>query len=155
MFQVAAQGDGGLGIFFDVHAACPSVEHIYLLTALEGLGWPSWVFRIIRALYHRNHCHLVPRGRRFDGFDMTRGIRQGCPLSPLLFAVTSHVFMTRLQLLVPRALSRAWADDVALAVLSYSETLPILAAFFHQLAEVSGLRLNPSESMLVPLFPPP
>ena len=44
---------------------------------------------------------------------MSSGIRQGCPLSPLLFAAILDLFVRRLQCLLSGQVVRAYADDIA------------------------------------------
>jgi len=89
----------------------------------------------------------------YDGFSLTRGIRQGCPLSPLLFTAVSELLLRRLAALLPGTVNRAWADDLAMVVKDGLAHLPLLAATFDDFARLSGLRLHIGKTIAVPLFP--
>ena len=79
-------------VSFDFKAAFPSVSQVFLIESLEYLGVPREVMTAFRRLYVRNAQRVVLRGgRRAPPFLATVGIRQGCPLSPLLFAVVVDV----------------------------------------------------------------
>eukprot|EP00959_Pyramimonas_sp_CCMP1952_P017821 377933-Pyramimonas_sp.AAC.1 len=78
---------GGM-VLFDFKAAFPSESHEYVLGDLSFLGVPRQCLNFVTALYDDNRCRISCRGSFHDGFKITAGIRQGCPLSPLLFAVT-------------------------------------------------------------------
>ena len=86
LMLAVASNNSALGLFYDFKAAFPSVEHLILLLYFKALGWPPWVCRIISCLYARNFCHISLGGAMHMGFVVTRGIRQGCPLSPLFVA---------------------------------------------------------------------
>ena len=87
MMQTALQRPQGAAWFFDFQAAFPSVSHVFLLSALRAAGLPSWLLRFVSYLYRNNECQLSVGGLRHSGFALHGGIRQGCPLSPILFAV--------------------------------------------------------------------
>ena len=80
-----------IALFYDFAAAFPSVEHRLLHDYFAALGWPDWLRRMVLNLYHNNFCHISMGDSVFVGFGITRGIRQGCPLSPLLFAAVSEL----------------------------------------------------------------
>ena len=92
----------------------------------RSLGWPKWLRHMVWNLYTNYSCLIVLGPERHAGFDITRGIRQGCPLSPLLFAAMSELLLRRLKRLCPAATSRAWADDLAMVVPKTLDTTPTL-----------------------------
>ena len=79
-------------------------------------------------------------------------MRQGCPLSPLLFAVASGLLLCRIQRLLPDATVRAYADDLALVAARALSRLPLLHQLFDDCGRISGLRLNFKKTVIVPLF---
>ena len=153
MIQRAAEGQGAYAIFFDFAAAFPSVEHALFREFFKSLGWPAWLRNFVGSLYRNNHCFINLGGSRHAGFDITRGIRQGCPLSPLLFAAASDLFLRRLARMFPDATLRAWADDLAMVLPMGANRLSKLQAFFDEFALVSGLQLNLPKTVIIPLDP--
>ena len=83
------------------------------LGIFRAAGWPAWLLRYLEVLYHNNSCKIALAGAFFDGFVATRGIRQGCPLSPLFLAASSDLLLDRIGRLCG-AFRRAYADDTAL-----------------------------------------
>ena len=94
-------------------------------------------------------------GFRGDGFPMTAGVRQGCPLSPLLYAVCADLLIERIRQKLPSAVVRAYADDTAVLVQNLWRDAPILANIFEDFEKISNLKLNLNKTVVVPLFPSP
>ena len=151
MRQFAMLHDDPAAIFFDFEAAFPSLAHRYLLQALESLRLPATVCRFVRALYWGHGCRLVLGGASVPGFGITAGIRQGCSLSPLLFALVGDLLLRKLARSMTDMMQRAYADDLAMVVADLRHTLPILVHIFGQFGSVSGLRLNVKKVVIIPL----
>ena len=151
MMHTALTEKEGAAIFFDFKAAFPSVLHEIILGVLQHIGIPQPLMTFITALYQDNHCSLIIGGTRHQGFQLLGGIRQGCPLSPLCFAITADLLLRRLQRLMPDALLRAYADDLSIIVKNGTSAFPRLINIFNEYAIISGLQLNLPKTVYVPL----
>ena len=141
-----------LHYFCDFAAAFPSIEHEFFHQFFRQLGWPSWLLNIINIVYMENRCQICMAGARYAGFSISRGIRQGCPLSPLLFAMATDIMLRRLQRRFPSACLRAWADDLAMVLPDAAIHFRTLQNFFLEFGHAAGLHLNVSKTVVVPLF---
>ena len=88
---------------------------------------------------------------QYNGFHIHRGIRQGCPLSPLLFAVASDILLRRLDRAPPGACIRAYADDLAVSTQNALSMLNMMENLFNEYAAISGLHLNIPKTVFIPL----
>ena len=105
----------------------------------------------MKALYTGNGCDIAAGGETHTGFSIGSGIRQGCPLSPLLFAVVLDPFLRLLKRRVPDGTQAAYADDLSMIVLKLLEAMQVIAPAFTSFAAVSGLTLNLAKTVVVPL----
>ena len=130
----------------DFAAACPSVNH-------------SWIFHVFRknrclsssAVLYAEFTTTAPRTWKLQElleFLMARSGRQGCPA----FAMAFDFFFRWLpDAIIPRNLAGleflqpaqcAYADDIAVAALSFRDLITGLAPAFHSVAHTAGLNLN-------------
>ncbi len=99
MVATAASCEAGGAIFVDFRAAFPSISQGFMHEVLASIGIPPHILHLIQALYANARCELVVGSKRHAGFALTAGIRQGCPLSPLIFATVGDLWLRRMRLL--------------------------------------------------------
>lgn len=74
--------------FIDFKKAYDVVPHSMLWYKLEQRGVPSKIMQFIKNMYKVSKSQVkLPDGSRSSTWSYGRGLRQGCPLSPLLFSV--------------------------------------------------------------------
>ena len=107
---------------------------------------------MIKMLYHQHGCQINFGGEVSEGFPIHTGIRQGCPLSPLLFALVIDILLRRIKRLLPDVHVRAFADDIALVIPDIAQALPILQDIFREMEQVGNLGLNMPKCVFIPLW---
>jgi hypothetical protein len=62
-----------------------SVPHELIMSTMKQLNFSEWSRKIISDIYDRAVSVIEVRGSRTDKIEWKRSVKQGCPLSPLLF----------------------------------------------------------------------
>ena len=102
-------------LLLDNMKAFDSVDHKYIFAILNQIGLPDWVITVIKSLF--NDIRVTPMVGRGKGgwISILRGVKQGCPLSPLLFVLIYDTYIRRLLQKMPQAEDEqicAFADDL-------------------------------------------
>lgn len=140
-------------ILLDIEAAFPSIAHVFLRKALAAIGLPPAALRVVDHLY-RNNNGIIKLGRCAGApFAITAGIRQGCPLSPLMFIAVMDSLIRRIQREAPAVTIRMYADDTGLVLNSVSRQAGLLHSIFDQLHRATNLKLNIAKCVAIPLGP--
>lgn len=66
----------------DIQKAFDTLSWTYLHSILNQWGFGPHFLRWITTLYHNPKAHIAYSGFKSDSFNIERGTRQGCPLSP-------------------------------------------------------------------------
>ena len=74
----------------DQTKAFDRVNRDYLFAVLEKFCFSPTLLKWIRALYNNTGSHVIVNNRLTEKIPLQRGVRQGCPLSPLLYVISAE-----------------------------------------------------------------
>eukprot|EP00253_Pinus_taeda_P008456 PITA_08456 len=80
-----------MSIKLDLANAFDRVNHSFLLNVLKKFGFGARFINWIRACTSEPWISPLVNGRSAGFFKATRGLRQGCPMSPLLFVIQASI----------------------------------------------------------------
>ena len=75
----------GLLLFIDFEKAFDSLKWSFIHDTLKSYGFVASLINWIKTLYSHTESCILNNGWTSNFFDIQRGVRQGCPLSPYLF----------------------------------------------------------------------
>ena len=81
----------GILITIDFEKAFDSLNHKYLLKVLQAFNFGSSFIQWIRTFYSNASSCVINNGFTSNYFSINQGVRQGDPLSPLLFILSLEV----------------------------------------------------------------
>ena len=87
----------GAVIFVDFVKAFDSLEWDFMLRTLKHFGFNDSFIRWVETLYTNIQTCVLNNGWLSETFKNFRGIRQGCPLSALLFVLSVEIMAIRLR----------------------------------------------------------
>ena len=84
-------------LFLDYQKAFDSIKWDFINKALNKFGFGNNFTRWIEALYKNTESCVMNNGHSTGFFKLERGIRQGCPISALLFIIAIETFAIKLR----------------------------------------------------------
>ena len=78
-------------ISIDAEKAFDKIQHPFMIKTLQKAGIEGTYLNIIKATYDKPTANIIINGEKLKAFPLKSGIRQGCPLSPLLFNIVLEV----------------------------------------------------------------
>lgn len=153
---------GNLAIKIDIAKAFDTLDWNFLLKVLNAFGFSPLFCNWIHTILHSAKLSISINGKHEGFFACSRGVRQGDPLSPLLFGLAEEVLSRGLTKLVEEGKLKPlkdtrninipshilYADDVMLFCKGSSSNIQVFSTFFAKYAEISGQAINPQKSTI-------
>ena len=141
----------GILLFIDFEKAFDSVEWKFIMNSLELFNFGPSIRKWFSILYNNVETAVMNAGYMTNYFQVSRGVRQGCPLSPLLFTLSVELLPSKIRrepncrvVSLPNhqeAKISQFADDTTL-ISSDTESLRCFLQIVKQFGSISGLKLN-------------
>ena len=76
----------------DAEKAFDKIQRPFMIKTLQKAGTEGIYLNIIKAIYDKPTVNIILNGEKLKAFTLKSGMRQGCPLSPLLFNIVFGSF---------------------------------------------------------------
>lgn len=152
-------------ILLDFKKAYDSLDREYMLEVLRRKGYPAKFVQAVAATHSGTHVRFLANGAKSRRIEVTNGIRQGCPLAPLLFIIALDPLYRKLDgflgsrgVLIQSAAGKfelrvsGYADDTAAFVRDPAD-IPRLMQDLNTFGKASGLTINADKTMVIALHP--
>ncbi|KAF5341132.1 hypothetical protein D9611_005853 [Ephemerocybe angulata] len=153
-------GKKGAIVCLDQEKAYDKIDHAFLWATLKKIGCPDSFIKTIKHLYADAKTSIIMNGVAGRKFSITRGVRQGDPLSCLLFdlaieSLASALRKSRLKGLTfegmkDRLIANLFADDTTV-FLSSEDSFGDLVKILDQWCMASGAKFNIDKTTVIPL----
>ena len=156
--NIEANNSAGILLLLDFEKAFDSVEWTFLFSILKKFNFGKEFIQWIKILYTGPKAILKNNGYLSNKINIKRGIRQGCPVSALLFTLVIEILSykihndTSLHGVVAKVGQKSleyksfqYADDISIFLQSESDLQKVLE-LISKFTEVAGPKLNKSKT---------
>ena len=156
------QYGGNIALKVDISKAFDTLDWNFLVMVLHNFGFQSNFINWILAILQSPRLSILVNGKAVGFFSSSRGVRQGDPLSPLLFCLAEEVLSRALSASVQRGKIThisccrgtvipthvLYADDILIFCTGLKSNIRELLNIFHKYSGVSGQVINNTKSCL-------
>ncbi len=141
--------DDSLLLFLDFYKAFDTLEHNFIFQCLEKFGFGNFFCSAIKTLYANGSGSVILKSGTTRRFELWRGIRQGCPISPYLFLLAAQMLCSHIKASSLKGVTIAereviisqLADDTTL-FLKDEKQISLAINIIDSFSKASGLCLN-------------
>ena len=141
----------GYLLLLDFKKAYDSIHHGFLKSLLREAGFPTWVVNTVGGLMEKVSVRLSLGGAKFVFIPILRGVKQGCPLSPLLFNLVADILIRKLSKR-GGVIVKAFADDTGMYFRNPAAIRGI-ARDIDFVSKATGLTINTTKTVVIPTLP--
>ena len=158
--EINEENTQGLVLSLDQEKAFDRVNHTYLFNILEQYGFSADFRKWVQILYTDIYSSVIVNNHISDRFKLTRSVRQGCPLSPLLYILSLEPVLINIRK-DPQVLGcpipgnrinspklTAFADDCKFVVKT-NESVEAILRHFDRYSKISGSKLNKNKTEIM------
>jgi hypothetical protein len=144
----------GILAYIDFEKAFDTVNWHFMYQTLEAMNFGPNFIGYIKTMYHEIESCVMNNGHTSGYFKLTRGIRQGCPMSAYLFillvesmanAIKNNPNIRGININHERHKISQYADDTCL-YLEDQNSLKTALQIFEKFSKCSGLKVNRDKS---------
>jgi hypothetical protein len=158
-----AVDENGVIVGLDQEKAYDKITHDYLWQTLARYNLPESFINTVKSLYESAETRVMVNGVLSSPFKVTRGVRQGDPMSCLLFDIAIEPLANMLRLsnlrgfeipgVEDKLITTLFADDTTV-FLSQFDNFTDLEAILHKWCTASGACFNVSKTEIIPIGSP-
>ena len=143
-------------ISIDAEKAFDKIQHPFMIKTLQKAGIEGTYLNIIKAIYDKPTANITLNGKKLKAFPLRSGIRQGCPLSLLLFSIVLEVLATAvraekeikgIQIGKEEVKLSLFADDMILYMENPKDSTRKLLELINEYSKVAGYKINTQKSL--------
>ena len=150
----------GYLLFLDFEKAFDTLEHSFIYDIFDYFMIDSSFKKWIKTMYCNAEACVINNGHCTEFFAISRGVRQGCPLSPYIFILCTEVLCRRIKQdntirgihfnNVEFKLSQ-YADDTTLFIDNDDNSINSVVRIINDFSNISGLHINYDKCVLFPV----
>jgi hypothetical protein len=139
----------------DMKDAFGSVSHKQLNNNLKSLGLCKPIREVIMDSYNGATVKVITLNGTTDNIHIKRGVKQGCPLSPVLFDICINPLIEKLNSKELKKFGYYWNDEDGVTAQAYADDILLFANSFESLQSLveivndfnyhSNIQLNPKK----------